>query len=334
MKTIPSILICGVLALSPIVEVMAKESKQDSANGMRLNTTYMQLNPKLMRVYHLLDSVFPYRYLANESPADCGYWVNYRFASAEEYNTYKPWLESLFSKLQTVQAYTTKIQLTDSANTNIKAIEMSCTTPNAIQKDHCTFYISNSRVGFYYNAHIDGEEFRYRSNADDPNGQPRQDIADSMDALLDKYIKRKNVRVEDVAYDDSKHGYGFVSFISNGKSVASGYRYIVPNCTWADYQKFKDAIRSYSLVNPVRTSCNDVYWQYDASAICIMRPNGQAPLMIAAELKGTDLYLVRVEGEKNCILPRAWAEDDQKWETKEIYKLKARKPLAPPAVAE
>lgn len=330
MKTIPTLLLSGLLTFSPAIMPASQQATAKESNQTRLQTTYMQLNPKAMRIYSLLDSIFPYRYLANESPAECGYWVNYRFSSPAEFQVYRPWLESLYNELQSIDAYTTKTLHTDSAGIFIKALETIPTTPNTTQKDYCSFYISNSRMGFYYGAHIDGESFRYRANDDDPNGLPRQDIADSMDALINKYIKRKNVRAEEVSYDEEKENYNFVSFISSGQGSASGFRYIVPNCTWADYQKFKDAIRSYSLINPVRTSFNDVYWQYEASAICIMRPEGQSPLIIAAELKGTDLYLVRVEGGTHFILPRAWAEDNLIWETKEIYKLKARKALAPP----
>lgn len=294
-------------------------------------TSYMQLNQDIMEIYHELDSIFPLRYLANESPADCGYWVNYNFTSRKEFELYRPWLESLLKRMEGVDAYSRTTQTKDSVNNYLRATELSPTTPNNIQKDRSYLYITQDKVSFYYRAKIEGQDFHYNIKEDDANGQPRQDIADKMDALLNQYIKDKNVTTQPVKYDAARCNYKFVSF-SSKYETAQGYRYIVPNCKPSDYQKFRNAIRSYSRTAPVRTSCNDVYWQYDESAICIFRPNTPNPLIIAAALKGTDLYLIRLEGYKSCFLPRAWAEDNPMWNFKDYYKLTGSKPLAPPAI--
>lgn len=321
MNTLRRILFTWLLAMASL-SLTAKDSYK---------TTYMQLNPVLMDIYHELDSVFPLHYLANESPAHCAYWVTFNFSSREQFERYRPWVESLIKRLDKVEAYTRNINLTDSMSKYFNGVELVLKTPNSVQKDNCLFYISQSRMSFFYNACVEGEGFRFANNPDDPNGQPRQDIADHMDRLLRRYIYRKGVTKDSVCYPQDKD-YRYVTFNSTNGEPSHGYRYIVPDCTEEDFRVFSDAIHAYSRTAPVRTSFNDNYWQYEAAAICVIRPNGQNPLMVAAALKGTRLYLLRIEGEHTCFLPRAWAEEDLKWEIKKRHKLTERQPLPPPAV--
>ena len=323
MNTLRRILFVWLLAMASL-SLTAKDS---------CKTTYMQLNPVLMGIYHELDSVFPLHYLANESPAHCAYWVTFNFSSREQFERYRPWVESLIKRLDKVEAYTRNINLTDSVDKYFNGVELVMKTPNNVQKDNCVFYISQSRMSFFYNACVEGEGFRFANNPDDPNGQPRQDIADHMDRLLRRYIYRKGVTKDSVCYPQDKD-YRYVTFNSTNGEPSHGYRYIVPDCTAEDFRVFSDAIHAYSRTAPVRASFNDNYWQYEAAAICVIRPNGQNPLMVAAALKGTRLYLLRIEGEHTCFMPRAWAENDLKWEIKERHKLTERQPLLPPAVGQ
>lgn len=321
MNTLRRILFVWLLAMTSL-SLAAKDSYK---------TTYMQLNPVVMGIYHELDSVFPLHYLSNESPAHCAFWINFNFSSRSQFDRYRPWVESLIKRLDKVEAYTRNINRTDSMDKYFNGVELVMKTPNSVQKDNCLFYISQSRMSFYYNACVEGEGFRFANNPDDPNGQPRQDIADHMDRLLGAYIHRKGVEKDSVYYPQDKD-YRYVTFNSTNGEPSHGYRYIVPGCTAQDFRAFSDAIHAYSRTAPVRTSFNDNYWQYEAAAICIIRPNGKNPLMVAAALKGTRLYLLRIEGEHTCFLPRAWAEEDLKWEIKGRYKLTERQPLLPPAV--
>lgn len=348
MKTFNRILLAVLLALTAIpvcaqvdnytpADVSSVQiSEEDAAGAIRgldsltYRTKYLQLNPTLKDIYHELDSIFPLHNLANECPTDCGYWVNFDFRSDEDFKRYRPWLDTVLRRLAEVPAYTRKTILTDSADNYINGIEMTPVTNNYLQKDYCYLIFRSKKMSFYYSSKIGGNGFDFAGDASDPNSLPRQDIADEMDKLMNKYIKRKNVRVEEVTYDETKFNYAYLTFTNLQGGYSSGYRYIVPNCTAADYSKFHDAISKYSRTSPVRTSFNDNYWQYEASAICIFRPNGQKPLIIASALKGTDLYLVRVEGNNSTLLPRAWAEDNLKWELKDIHRVFERKPLAPP----
>lgn len=309
------------------------QKRRNQVIVQHLESKYIKLNRDVMQVYKELDSIFQLRYLANESPTDCAYWVNYSFVSRAEFEKYKPWLESIMSRLQSVDRYSFTLGVVDSVDVYGRTLSMQLVTPNTMQKDHVTFFLSDKRVGFFYKATVGKDDFRDMGSPDDPNGQPRQDIADAMDRLLNEYINRKNVSADSVHYNEKEVYYQYVSFVANGNGRASGVRYVVPNCTESDYAKFKNAIRSYAVVNPVRTACNDMYWQYDASAIAIVRPDKKQPLIVAAELKGTDLYLVRAEGyDGMSFLPRAWAEGDPVWRMKDVYKLLARKPLDPPVV--
>ncbi len=321
MNTIRRILFTWFLAMASL-SLAAKDS---------CKTTYMQLNPVLMDIYHELDSVFPLHYLANESPAHCAYWVNFNFSSREQFERYRPWVEALIKRLDKVQAYTRTTNLTDSMGKYLNGVELVMKTPNSVQKDNCVFYISQARMSFHYNACVEGEGFRFANDPDDPNGQPRQDIADHMDRLLSEYVHRKGVEKDSVCYPQDKD-YRYVTFNSTNGEPSHGYRYIVPGCTEEDFRAFSDAIHAYSRTAPVRTSFNDNYWQYEAAAICVIRPNGQNPLMVAAALRGTRLYLLRIEGEHTCFMPRAWEEEDLKWEIKERHKLTERQPLPPPTV--
>ena len=297
----------------------------------RYQTTCMQLNPVLMDIYHELDSIFPLHYLANESPAHCAYWVNFQFSSRDQFERYRPWVESLIRRLDKVEAYKRNINFTDSINEYFNGVELVLKTPNSVQKDNCVFFISQSRISFHYNARVEGEDFRFANDPDDPNGQSRQDIADHMDRLINAYIHRKGVEKDSVYYPQDKD-YAYVTFNSTNGEPSHGYRYIVPDCTVKDFRVFSDAIHAYSRTAPVRTSFNDNYWQYEAAAICIIRPNGQNPLMVAAALKGMRLYLLRIVGDHTCFMPRAWAEDDLKWKIKERHKLTEHQPLLPPTV--
>lgn len=297
-----------------------------------LESQYLKLNRDVMQAYHELDSVFPLRYLANESPTHCAYWVNYTFASKDEFEKYKPWVESILARLQTLDVYSRTVGVADSAGVYKRVLSAQLVTPNAVQKDKLIMSLSNTKVGFYYISAVDEEGFYSTGSLDDPNGQPRQDIADAMDRLLKSYVNRKNVRKDSVRYDDNEN-YRYASFVAKRKGITSGVRYVVPGCDESDYAKFRNAIRSYSMVAPVRTACNDMYWQYDASAIAIARPGNRQPIMVAAELKGSNLYLLRVEGHDGMsFLPRAWAEEDAAWKWKDLYEVLGRKPLDPPAV--
>lgn len=330
MKTIYRIL-CTYAFFLVTVFGYAQEKSTEIPSSSSWKTTYMQLNPTVMSVYHELDSIFPLRFLANESPADCGYWVNQFFSSKEEFEKYRPWLESLARRLQQVKSYQSNVQRKDTNDICEYKMTVQCVTPAPLQKDQLYFAFANSGVSFFYRARLSGADFCYAGLSNDLNGQPRQDIADAMDALLGKYTKRKHVTREKVVYDQSKQNYNYITFISLGTWASSGTRYIVPQCSEADYQRIRQAICSYSRTSPVRTSLNDVYWQYEEAAICIARP-GKPALMIGVALKGTDLYILRLEGEHRYVMPRAWAEESPVWELKDYYRLTARKPLDPPAV--
>lgn len=213
---------------------------------------------------------------------------------------------------------------------NAHGIQGNATTPATEQKD--TYYLTDRGVAFFYNARIKGRDFKYQPGVNDPNSLPRQDIADEMDALLNRYTKRKGTKKETVSYAPGKTRYNFVTFNSNVNNGCNGYRYIVPNCKESDYAEFRDAMKRHSMTSSVRTSSNDVYWQYEECAICVFIPGSTNPVMVGAALKGTDLYLIRTEGDGCCFLPRAWAEDSPVWDNSNTLHTTGRKALAPPVV--
>lgn len=315
-----------------IVCSLSSYAKQPEQPGRKLQTQYLTLNPAIMQIYHELDSIFPLRYLANESPTDCAYWVNYTFASPKEKKLYRPWIESLIQRLKTVESYSVTEHRKDSADVYAHGIQGNATTPATEQKDAYYLHLTDRGVAFYYNARIKGRDFKYQPGVNDPNSLPRQDIADEMEALLNRYAKRKGTKKEAVSYDPVKTRYNFVTFNSNVNRGCSGYRYIVPDCKESDYAKFRDAIKRHSMTSSVRTSSNDVYWQYEECAICVFKPGSTNPVMIGAALKGTDLYLILAEGDDCCFLPRAWAEDSPVWDNRNKLHSTGRKALAPPAV--
>lgn len=324
-------ILCICVFLLATVLGRAQEKQPGGAYASQLKTSYMQLNPVAMSVYHELDSIFPLRFLANEGPADCGYWVNQFFSSEQDFEKYRPWLESLAGRLQQMKCYQSDVQRKDSGSVFEYSLTARCVTADPLQQDQLYFAFSREGASFYYRAHISGADFCYDGQSNDLNGQPRQDIADAMDALLQKYTGRKDAAKEKVVYDQTKVNYKYLTFISLGTWTSAGYRYVVPRCTEADYLRLRQAIASYSRTSPVRTSFNDVYWQYEEAAICIARP-GKPALMIGVALKGTDLYILRIEGTQRYLMPRAWPEESPVWETKKYYRLTARKPLDPPAV--
>ena len=78
-----------------------------------------------------------------------------------------------------------------------------------------------------------------------------------------------------------------------------------------DYDRIYRFIRGYALSNSVTVASNDFLGTYEEIAIGVNQKN-RRPLMVGAALKGTDLYLIRTEGDvgSHAWLPRAWAEDN------------------------
>ena len=138
-------------------------------------------------------------------------------------------------------------------------------------------------------------------------------MADAVDQMLNEYINRTDVIKKDVRFDGRRTNYNYLTFTKSSNCIprCPGTCYIVPNCTTADYDRIYRFIRGYALSNSVTVASNDFLGTHEEIAIGVNQKN-RRPLMVGAALKGTDLYLIRTEGDvgSHARLPRAWAEDN------------------------
>lgn len=269
------------------------------------DSPYVHLNQTAIETFQELDHMFPLRYLRNEEQHLASYWVNYQFRSEKEARQYATKLMVIFNRLNSVSAYRKYTETVDTIGREGYGLSLTLKTDTYRQTDYLKFGFDNRKMYFYYRAGIDDMK---------PSREPRQDIADDMNALLRQYVKRKGVASTKVDYND-KERYRFYSFAPKPiKGYTIGVRYVIPNCTQKDFMKFHDKIQGYSMVSNVHTAFNDVYGQYEEAAIRVQQ-NSDRSLMVAVALKGTDLYLIRTEGDVGLLgyMPRAWAEKDPHW---------------------
>lgn len=301
-------LICP-LALSVLMAQPHSNAQRITPN---MQSPYLTLNPKIVDAFSVLDSIFPMRYLINEEPHIVLYHVGHYFKNEADYNRNLPKLTAIMEELKQIPAYRLYTSIIDTVGQSAMEIAVSPKTERYGQTDFLKMSISPRIVVFEYTASVPQMKMPTTSN---------QEIANHVDDLLQQYIRRGKVKKEPISFDGYQTNYWYLSFLKKYDSTyrCSGTRYIVPNCTEKDFEQFYRLFRDYALVNDVSIASNDIYNWYEATAISVHQDN-RRPLMVAAALKGTDLYLIRCEGEANSQgwLPRAWTEDDPVWDNSKV----------------
>lgn len=263
---------------------------------------YLTLNSELIDVFNTLDSIFPKHYLINEEPNCVGMWVNSRFKNQKEYEDVRETIEQLIIRLRDVPAYRSYTERIDSTGASGFGISLTPKTDNYAQKDYAYLNLNPTSFSFHYTGYIEGMKMPW---------EKRQDVADAIDKLFAKYIKKKGVKSEKIDFDGEKFVYRYSCFFKQYDSTyrCSGVRYVVPNCTSEDYDIIYRFLRDYAMTNSVTVASNDMSSKYEEITLSVNQDNN-SPVIFGAALRGTDLYLIRTVGEtgSQAWIPRAWAE--------------------------
>ncbi|MBR1522021.1 MAG: hypothetical protein IJ635_12420 [Bacteroidaceae bacterium] len=298
----------GILTATFTLSLTATTAHAQSRNAWYgdqvMQGEYLTLNPELVSLFNTLDSIFPKHYLINEEPHCVGMWVDYSFKNLKEYRQYRPVIEKLIERLNQVPAYRSYTERLDSTGMEKYGITLTPKTDSYRQTDYAYLTVQPRRMNFHYFANINGMKMPWNR---------RQDVADAADELLAEYINRPDVKKETVIFDGTKTNYKFLSYHKPYDCTyrCSGTRYIVPNCTAADYDRLYRFIRSHALSESVTVASNEIRGQYEEISLGVNQATNR-PLIVGAALKGTDLYLIRTEGDigSQAWIPRAWAEDN------------------------
>lgn len=294
-----------LLTLLALPLLMANAQSRNEWYGKQaMQGEHLTLNPEMIEIFNTLDKTFPKRYLINEEPNHVGMWVVYKFKGRKEYEEYRPLIKKLIDRINRMPAYRAYTERLDSAGMEGYSIALTPKTDTYEQTDYVNLAIRPKEMRFHYRARIDNTPMPW---------EQRQDVADAVDQMLNEYINRTGVTKKDIRFDGRRTNYNYLTFTkpSNCTLRCSGTCYIVPNCTTADYDRIYRFIRGYALSNSVTVASNDFLGIYEEIAIGVNQKN-RRPLMVGAALKGTDLYLIRTEGDvgSHAWLPRAWAEDN------------------------
>lgn len=298
-------LMAATLALSFTVTTTHAQSRNAWYGNQTMQGEYLTLNPELVSIFNTLDSIFPKQYVINEEPHYVTMWVDYSFKNRKDYERHLDTIRQLIERMSHLPIYRSYIEQIDSTGIERYAINLTPKTNTYEQKDYAYLTITPKTMDFLYSANINGMKMPW---------ERRQDVADAGDRLLDEYIHRTGVKQDTVAFDGTKTNYRRLSYTKPYDCIphCTGIRYVVPHCTAADYDRIYRFIRSYALQNSITVTSNIVRrTNYEAVSFSVKQDN-QRPLIIGAALKGTDLYLIRAEGEKGsqAWIPRAWAEDN------------------------
>lgn len=305
MKTLKKqLLLLTLLALS--FQSGHAQSRNEWYGKQAMQGEHLTLNAELVEIFNTLDKTFPKRYLINEEPHHVGMWVIYKFKGRKEYEEHYPLIKKLIDRINRMPAYRAYTERLDSAGMEGYGVALTPKIDTYEQTDYVNLSIQPKEMRFHYRASINNMKMPWNQ---------RQDVADAVDQLLNEYTSRNDVTKKEVRFDGRRTKYDYLTFTKpdNCTYRCSGTRYIVPNCTAADYDRIYRFIRSYALSNSVTVASNDCQNQETYEEIAIgIKQNSKRPLMVGAALKGTDLYLIRTEGDigSHAWLPRSWAEDD------------------------
>lgn len=298
-------LMAATFALSLTVTTTHAQSRNTWYGNQVMQGEYLTLNPELVSIFNTIDSIFPNQYVINEEPNCVGMWVDYAFKNRQDYERHLDTIRQFIERMSHLPAYRSYTEQIDSTGIERYAISLTPKTATYQQGDYAYLTITPKTMNFHYLANINGMKMPW---------ERRQDVADAGERLLNEYIHRAGVKKETVSFDGTKYNYRFASYVKPYDCIprCTGIRYVVPHCTAADYDRIYRFIRSYALQNSVTVASNIVRrTNYEEISFGVKQDN-QRPLIIGATLKGTDLYLIRAEGEigSHAWIPRPWAEDN------------------------
>lgn len=276
------------------------------------SSKYIKLNPSAITAYEQLDSMFPLRFLRYEDMTSGYYWVTLHFQTRQEAENVKDKLSEIGERLRNEPAFHQYTETKDSMGSYRFSVVTKLKTEMIRQDDYLEFSFDNRGVRFYYRSHLPGIDWELT---------PEQAVADSMEDFMSKYTDKHGIIKRQLTFRPSTN-YNFYTFSPpDNADTATGTLYIIPNCTQQDYLIFKNLVYKFSRKHNVFTSSNDVYGLYEECAIMSLR-NDNTALAVAAALKGSQLHIIVVDGNKtdrkDVFLPRAWAEPDLVWH-KERY---------------
>lgn len=285
---------------------------------------YYQENAQAISIFNRLDKMFPLRYLVHNNLQYAYYHLVYYFKDSKDYEKHQAQINSIIEDLKEIKSTRFMSDIIDSADVNSQKYILSIPTGILGQEDKLKLTFDRKMILFHYQS----SNTLVRNNpipAQNPN------IKSEAEALLEQFIKRKGVKELPVAYHNhiryvrSVWDRNYNPASGSHAVVTKGTKYIVPNCTEKDFDLFRKQFRKYIRKDHCYLVENDVYWQFEESSLIIILPDGRSATFCAA-LRGTDLYLLRVEdtARNRGIVPRAWALDDPIWDANKHHNFKNR----------
>lgn len=285
---------------------------------------YYQENPKAISLFNRLNKMFPRRYLTHTNLQYAFYHLEYYFKDSKDYEKYQAPINDIIKEMKDIKTTRFMSDITDSADVVSQKYTLSIPSTLIGQTDKLHLTYDRKKIIFHYESSNDIiRQKRYA--AQNPN------ITSEAEALLKQYIKRQGVKEQPVAYYNNVRYIRSVWDININRHYGSpailtkGTKYIVPNCTQKDFDLFRNQFRKYIKKDHCYLIENDVYWQFEESCLHLIQPDGRS-LSFCAALRGTDLYLLRVEdtAKNKGIVPRAWALDDPIWDANKHHDFKTR----------
>ena len=263
-------------------------------------------NWELSNLFWELKLNFSQTYLIRQTNNWIIYVLNYWFTNEEDRQVRQQLSEHIFAKLDKLK---TLRKFTESIEEKGKYYKKYTLTTQSAQKGQIDFVmleVGDNKVSFQYKANADVNGKRLPVSMSKAN-----EIKGKMKALYRPYIARKNVREQQVTYDWNLRKYHRSIAADNTTKVTRATRYRIPACTPKEYDAVVRHLQQIQLQYNVFMATNDVFWEYEETAIAFRDDDGRLHTYgVALKPDGT-LYLIESHAGA---LPRLWAEDNAVWE--------------------
>lgn len=269
------------------------------------NRTFYE-NWELSNLFWDLKQNFSQTYLIRQTNDWIIYDLNYWFTSEKDRQARQQLPDHIFDKLDKLK---TLRKFTESIEEKGKYYKKYTLTTQSAQKGQIDFVmleVGDNKVNFQYKANADVNGKRLPVSMLKAN-----EIKGKMEALYRPYIARKNVREQQVTYDWNLRKYHRSIAADNTTKVTRATRYRIPACTQKEYEAVVRHFQQIQQQYNVFTATNDVFWEYEETAIAFRDDDGRLHTYgVALKPDGT-LYLIESHAGA---LPRLWAEDNAVWE--------------------
>lgn len=264
-----------------------------------------QENPVLTEMWKELDGKFRQTYLVRQTNDWIIYDLSYWFKSESDRRAHRQTFDRLFAgldKLKTLRKFTESV---DEEGTCYTKYTLTTRSGRKGQIDFIQLEVGNSKVSFQYKVNADVNGKRQAVSAPVAEAIRKQVLA-----LYGRYTSRRGAAKQQVTYDWDRHKYHRCIAADNTTKLTRATRYTISGCTKRDYEQLCTLFRQMQQKYNVFLTVNDVFWEYEETAIAFRDHNGKlVNYGVALKPDGT---LCLIESRAGA-LPRLWAEDNAEW---------------------